>query len=70
MLMGVSHRSVLILGLVRSRLSTVFLNMHPIIPETNFWYYSKKVLSSITFNFNEQVFINICEWYPTHPCSI
>ena len=44
MLRGVGHRSVLIMGLVRSRLSTFFFNVQQLIPETNFLDDLKTVL--------------------------
>ena len=38
------HRSTVIVGIVRSRLSLFFSNVHHMIPETNFLEYLKKVL--------------------------
>ena len=44
MLAGMGHRRVLIVGLVRSLFSMLFLNVHHMIPRDKFLDYFKKVL--------------------------
>ena len=47
MLIGVGHRNVLIVGLVRSWLSMFFLSVHRMITRDNFWTTSSKFLIQI-----------------------